>query len=101
LGAFHGEELFFLDDSFPADWERGPDEAQLGGLMRAYWSRFAMTGDPNGPGLPRWPAFGAVVDECFELGRTVRQRPVPDAAQVRALEGIMQQVLADTAKPRG
>lgn len=100
LGAFHGEELFFLDDSFPQDWERGPDEAKLGKVMRAYWTRFAMTGDPNGPGLPPWPAYDITVDDCFELGRTVRQRPVPDAAQVRVLEGIMQQVFADTAKGR-
>jgi para-nitrobenzyl esterase len=98
LGAFHGEELFFLDDSFPPDWERGPDEAKLGELMRGYWARFATTGDPNGPGLLEWAPYDAGVGECLELGRTVRQRPVPDAAQVRVLEEIMQLVLADTAQ---
>jgi hypothetical protein len=41
LGAYHGEELMFLSDSFPSDWERSQGDEKLGEIMRAYWANFA------------------------------------------------------------
>ena len=29
-------------------------DREVSNSMRAYWTNFAKTGDPNGPGLPRW-----------------------------------------------
>ncbi len=97
LGAFHGEELMFLSDLFPDDWKRGPDEARLGELMRAYWTQFAKTGDPNAADLPHWPAYDATLEQVIELGRTVSVGPAPHAAQLRVLEEVMNQILAETA----
>jgi para-nitrobenzyl esterase len=29
-------------------------DREVSNILRAYWTNFAKTGDPNGPGLPRW-----------------------------------------------
>jgi para-nitrobenzyl esterase len=34
-----------------------PKDEAMSDLMRTYWTNFAKTGNPNGPGLPEWPAF--------------------------------------------
>ena len=92
LGAYHGEELYFLSDSFPADWEREADAEKLGQAMRAYWVQFARTGNPNFGGLPEWPAYDPREDKSLELGRSIGLRPIP--ARLKALERVMQQVVA-------
>jgi para-nitrobenzyl esterase len=98
LGAYHGEELNFLSDSFPSDWQHGHDDDKLGRAMRTYWTQFARTGNPNAPGLPPWPAFDPRTEQCFELGRKIQVRPV--APQVQALERIMRQIFAETSSGR-
>jgi para-nitrobenzyl esterase len=96
LGAYHGEELNFLSNTFPETWGHSSDDDKFGETLRSYWARFVETGDPNASGLPRWAAYNERSDEWMELGRTIRETPV--AARVRRVEGIMLEVLGDTAK---
>jgi para-nitrobenzyl esterase len=42
-------------DLFPNP--RTPASEALSTSMIAYWKNFVTTGDPNGPGLPQWPAY--------------------------------------------
>jgi carboxylesterase type B len=32
-------------------------DREISGLMSSYWTNFAATGDPNGKGLRKWPAW--------------------------------------------
>jgi para-nitrobenzyl esterase len=96
LGAYHGEELLFLSDSFPNGWEHNKDEEALGRAMRLYWTQFARTGDPNSPGIPKWPSYDVQSDQCFELGHTIRIHPI--APEIRSLEHIMNEVFAEIGR---
>jgi para-nitrobenzyl esterase len=91
LGAHHGEELFFLSDSFPIDWEHTDKDQELGKLMRGYWVEFAKTGDPNLDSAPRWTPYDAKSKEYFELGKYVGVHRVSE--RVLALERIMNEVV--------
>jgi len=35
----------------------GPADAALSEQLQDYWTNFAKSGNPNGPGLPQWPAW--------------------------------------------
>jgi len=93
LGAYHGAELNFLADSFPADCGHRPGDVQLGQAMRNYWVQFAKTGYPNGPGVPEWPAYDARSDVYLELGPTIRKQPV--ARQLRIFDRIANMILSE------
>ncbi len=84
MGAHHAAELVYVFGTLTTNDE--PGERPLGlsplgdftevdtGLsetMRAYWIRFAATGDPNAPGQPAWPAWDPASDRYLELGMEV------------------------------
>jgi para-nitrobenzyl esterase len=52
-------------------------DRQLSDTIQIYWTNFAKTGDPNGPGLPAWPKFDSSSRGYVEFGangQTVAKR---------------------------
>jgi para-nitrobenzyl esterase len=57
LGAFHSMEIPYVFGQL--DSKARPEDHAVSEQMQKYWSNFARSGDPNGPGLPKWPAYSA------------------------------------------
>jgi para-nitrobenzyl esterase len=81
VGAFHCSELVYVfgtQDTVDRPWEE--TDRQLSDVMSSYWVRFAETGNPNGPGLPEWPAFDEQSRPVKEFGTRFSVGPGPKAA---------------------
>jgi para-nitrobenzyl esterase len=68
----------------PADEDRA-----LARTMMGYWVNFATHGDPNGSGLPPWPAYDEN-DVVQFLDTTIEARRNPQAARFRFLDSFRQ-----------
>jgi carboxylesterase type B len=60
VGAFHTAEIVYVFRNLNSrPWPWTDDDRKLSELMSIYWVNFAKKGDPNGPGLPKWPVADA------------------------------------------
>lgn len=70
----HGAEIGYIMDRRPLGAASRPV------LLQDYWVNMARSGDPNGPGLPRWGrfsrgAYAAITSMGVTMRRDLRPRP--------------------------
>ncbi len=84
-GAFHSDDIEYvfgtLDSRQDAIWR--PEDRALSNQIQLYWTNFARTGDPNGPGLPDWPRYGP--DAWSTMHLDVHSSAQPDSNRARYL----------------
>ncbi len=100
-GSGHGSEvaLVFANEDKRAGRAPWTDEDRaLSKELQGYWVNFAKTLDPNGPGLPPWPAFGGADPRVMRLGKVNVAGPVPNLDKMTALDGWYQAELAQASK---
>jgi para-nitrobenzyl esterase len=85
-GASHSAEIQYAMGNLDLDkrysWE--PADYEVSKTMQAYFVNFIKTGNPNGPGLPNWPAYRT--DNNYQRMRIdVKSQAEPEAHRDRYL----------------
>ena len=78
LGDWHsGEEVYFYGN-IPADSSLyRSEDRELSEIMQQYFVNYIRTGNPNGEGLPDWPANSGADDRVLILDQNIRTGPDP------------------------
>jgi para-nitrobenzyl esterase len=106
MGAPHGAEVVYVFGTFkappalPLPGAQVTDETDLAlsREMMAAWVRFAARGDPNGPGLVKWPRYSADEERCLQWADTPGVIQAPDAARISLLNSLFSQFRAARLK---
>lgn len=69
-------------------WAVAPaaEDWALSEQMQSYWVNFAKQGDPNGAGLPKWPALTQAQPPVMRFGANPSPAPIPDQDRLKVLD---------------
>jgi para-nitrobenzyl esterase len=88
-GAAHSAEIQYAMGNLSLDkryaWE--PADYKVSEIMQGYFANFIKTGNPNGPGLPNWPAYNRDTNyQRMRLDEASRAEPEPHRARYLVLD---------------
>jgi para-nitrobenzyl esterase len=91
-GAFHAGELLYVFDTLDAfPWVIDEADRAIATLTGGWWSNFVKTGDPNGPGLPRWPSYRGAAGPVMHIDQPPSVKSGTDDARHRLLAAVMRE----------
>jgi para-nitrobenzyl esterase len=87
-GSGHGQEVGYVFGNLGIGGRPQPTEEDraLSQAMQGYWVNFATHGDPNGPGLPQWPAFSDDHPLVMRFGVDPGPAPLPHLDRLKVLD---------------
>ncbi len=86
-GTPHGVDVPYVFQTLDrVDSKPTPGDLAISEIVSTYWTNFAKRGDPNGDGLPRWPAFAPGNREVMYFHNRAYLGPVPSAASLEVLD---------------
>jgi para-nitrobenzyl esterase len=87
FGALHGADVAYVFQHLnPNHPQTTKADLEISEAMSTYWVNFAKRGDPNGDGVPRWPAFTEANPQVMYFHQKPYPGPVPSADSLRVLD---------------
>jgi para-nitrobenzyl esterase len=83
-GSGHGSDVPFAFQTLAVRRTPTPEDLALSEMISSYYVNFAVHGDPNGKGLPQWPAFTDKNQQVmvFDAAPSARTYPVLEKVKV-------------------
>lgn len=88
-GASHFAELWYMLDQLDQEpWDWRAEDRRLSDAMAGAWVRFVKTGNPNGGGLPHWPAYRGGASRLMHLDSRPHVGEVPNPAALAVFDRV-------------
>ncbi|MGA2748002.1 MAG: carboxylesterase family protein [Verrucomicrobiota bacterium] len=86
-GTPHGADVAYVFQHLdPGNPHTTKTDLEISDAMSTYWVNFARHGDPNGEGLPAWPAFSDSNPQVMYFNQSPHPGPVPSAESLKVLD---------------
>jgi len=86
-GSGHGADVRYVFQHLNAsNPQTTKEDIAISEAMATYWTNFAKRGDPNGEGVPAWPAFSDAKPVVMYFAQTPHTGPVPSADSLKVLD---------------
>ena len=85
-GSGHGSDVPYAFQTLGGPEAPAAEDLKLSEMISTYWVNFAKTGDPNGPGLPEWPAFTEEDQKVMTFDTEPGARPLPALERLKVID---------------